>query len=86
MALKTTMRTFTRQELARYNGKNGAPAYVAFEAKVYDVSGSFLWRNGTHQVTHHAGEDLTASLNQAPHGPELLARFPVVGTLKEEEE
>jgi predicted heme/steroid binding protein len=80
-----TMRTFTREELARYNGQNGAPAYVAFAGKVYDVSRSFLWRNGTHQVTHHAGEDLTDSLERAPHGAELLARFPVVGTLHEED-
>ncbi|MBN1763432.1 MAG: cytochrome B5 [Methanomicrobia archaeon] len=78
------MRTFTREELARYNGRNGAPAYVAFEGNVYDVSGSFLWREGKHQVIHHAGEDLTGSLDHAPHGAELLDRFPVVGTLEEE--
>jgi len=78
------MHTFTREELARYNGQDGAPAYIAFAGKVYDVSTSFLWRNGTHQVTHHAGEDLTELLERAPHGAELLARFPVVGTLQEE--
>ncbi len=78
------MRTFTKKELARYNGKDGAPAYVAFAGKVYDVTGSFLWRNGNHQVTHKAGDDLTDSLEQAPHGAELLERFPVVGTLEEE--
>jgi predicted heme/steroid binding protein len=78
------MRTFTRKELARYNGKNGTPAYVAFKGKIYDVSGSFLWRDGSHQVTHHAGEDLTDSLDQAPHGAELLERFTIVGTLEEE--
>lgn len=79
------MRTFTREELGRYNGKDGAPAYIAVAGKVYDVSRSFLWRNGTHQVTHHAGEDLTGKLERAPHSAELLARFPVVGTLREEE-
>ena len=77
------MRTFTREELSRYNGKNGTPAYIAFKGKVYDVSGSFLWRDGSHQVMHHAGEDLTDSLDQAPHGAELLERFPIVGTLEE---
>jgi predicted heme/steroid binding protein len=77
------MRTFTKNELALYNGRNGAPAYVAFEGKVYDVSRSFLWREGKHQVIHHAGEDLTDSLDHAPHGAELLERFPIVGTFEE---
>jgi predicted heme/steroid binding protein len=75
------MRTFTRQELARYDGRNGAPAFVAFNGKVYDVSGSFLWQNGNHQVLHQAGADLTDSLAEAPHGADVLERFPVVGTL-----
>ena len=78
------MRRFTRNELARYNGRDGAPAYVAFKGKVYDVSGSFLWRGGKHQVIHHAGVDLTDSIDHAPHGAALLERFPVVGTLEEE--
>jgi predicted heme/steroid binding protein len=48
------------------------------------VSGSFLWQNGRHQVVHNAGEDLTDSLEQAPHGVEILERLPVVGILREE--
>jgi predicted heme/steroid binding protein len=75
------MKSFNKEELARYNGKDGAPAYVAYQGKVYDVSGSFLWQNGRHQVLHNAGEDLTDSLEQAPHGVEMLERFPVIGIL-----
>ena len=60
------MRRFTRKELARYNGKDGAPAFIAYEGKVYDVSRSFLWQDGRHQVLHTAGVDLTAGLDQAP--------------------
>lgn len=78
------MRTFTKEELSHYTGKSGTPAYIAFEGKVYDVSSSFLWRDGRHQVIHNAGVDLTDSLEQAPHGAELLKRFHVVGTLEEE--
>lgn len=76
------MREFTPKELAAYDGREGRPAYVAHGGKVYDVSGSFLWRGGRHQVLHRAGRDLTEALPQAPHGPELLEKFPVVGTLK----
>ena len=74
------MRIFTRKELARYDGSRGI-AYVACEGKVYDVSQSFLWQKGKHQVIHRAGADLTEALKRAPHGPELLERFPVVGRL-----
>jgi predicted heme/steroid binding protein len=76
------MREFTLREPARFNGRDGRPAYVAYQGKVYDLTGSFLWRGGRHKVLHRAGQDLTRTLGQAPHGPELLEKFPVVGTLK----
>jgi predicted heme/steroid binding protein len=75
------MRTFSREELARCNGQDGTPAYIAYDGKVYDVSHSFLWQKGRHQVRHPAGVDYTGGLAQAPHGADLLERLPVVGTL-----
>jgi uncharacterized membrane protein len=33
---------------------------------------------------HHAGRDLTADIQGAPHEPDVLERYPQVGTLKEE--
>ncbi|MBC8447605.1 MAG: cytochrome B5 [Chloroflexi bacterium] len=78
------MREFTKEELARYNGQDGAPAYIACQGKVYDVSDSFLWQMGRHQVLHDAGVDLTDDLDQAPHGADLLQRVPVVGGLSED--
>ena len=78
------MREFTKEELARYNGQDGVPAYIACQGKVYDVSGSFLWQKGCHQVLHEAGVDLTDDLDQAPHGADLLERVPIVGRLGED--
>jgi predicted heme/steroid binding protein len=78
------MNKISREELAIDNGKNGASAFIAYRGRVYDVSSSFLWRNGKHQVTHDAGEDLTDALAQAPHGEGMLKRFPVVGILIED--
>ncbi|MDH7487722.1 MAG: cytochrome b5 domain-containing protein [Anaerolineae bacterium] len=78
------MREFTKEELARYDGQDGAPAYIAYQGKVYDVSDSFLWQKGRHQALHHAGADLTDELDQAPHGADLLARVPVIGRLRED--
>lgn len=75
------MKEFTEKELAQYDGRNGKPAYVGYKGKVYDVSSSFLWKDGTHQVLHSAGVDLTAALEQAPHSEDVLKKFPVVGIL-----
>ncbi len=77
-------RRFTKKELVQYNGKDGAPAFIAYKGKVVDVSHSFLWQNGTHQVIHVAGADLTHELAQAPHDANLLKRFPIVGVLDED--
>lgn len=77
------MRRFSREELSKYNGENGTPIYIAYKGKVYDVSNSFLWKNGNHQVLHKAGEDLTDALYEAPHGADLLERYPVIGIIEE---
>ena len=74
------IKEYTLEELAEYNGKNGT-AYVAYQGNVYDVSNSDLWKGGIHKG-HIAGKDLTEEMGKAPHGPEILKGFPVVGTLK----
>ncbi len=75
------MRRFTKEELARYDGRDGAPAYIAYRGRVYDATTSFLWQQGRHQALHQAGTDLTDALDQAPHGAELLERLPWIGVL-----
>lgn len=75
------MKQFDLEELAIYNGKNGSPAYVSYEGKVYDVSNSSLWENGEHLGLHEAGEDLNQAMDEAPHAADLLENFPIVGLL-----
>ncbi|MGQ9616392.1 MAG: cytochrome b5 domain-containing protein [Spirochaetota bacterium] len=77
------MKMFTKEELAYYNGKDGKPAYIAYKGKVYDVTESFLWMGGRHQVLHEAGNDLTEALDTAPHGEDLLKRVRYIGFLKD---
>lgn len=78
------MKEFDVNELAQYNGEDGKPIYISYQGKVYDVSESKLWRNGLHMKRHHAGRDLTADIQGAPHEPDVLERHPQVGTLKKE--
>ncbi|WP_290068715.1 cytochrome b5 domain-containing protein, partial [Lactobacillus intestinalis] len=42
------MQEFTLEELKKYNGKNGNPAYIAVNGKVYDVTNNPHWKNGEH--------------------------------------
>ena len=80
------MKEFDTEELAKFNGENGSPIYIAHQGKVYDVSDSKRWKAGMHMKRHHAGADLSTDIKAAPHGPEVLERFPQVGVLKQEKE
>jgi predicted heme/steroid binding protein/uncharacterized membrane protein len=76
------MKEFDAAELGQYNGENGNPVYIAHGGKVYDVSGSKMWRNGSHMKRHKAGRDLTTDIQAAPHDTAVLDRYPQVGKLK----
>jgi predicted heme/steroid binding protein len=71
----------THQELAQNNGKNGKPAYIAYQGKVYEVSDSSFWMEGDHMGMHNAGKDLTDELEMAPHRDETFKRVKFVGDL-----
>jgi predicted heme/steroid binding protein len=68
------LKKYTVKELEEYNGKDGKPAYVAYQAKVYDLSQSDLWGSGDHMGSHQAGKDMTEEVELAPHGEEVLER------------
>jgi predicted heme/steroid binding protein/uncharacterized membrane protein len=76
------MRDLDLDELAEFDGKDGKSAFIAHGSKIYDVSGSKLWKGGSHMRRHRAGADLTTDIQAAPHGPEVLERYPRAGTLK----
>ncbi len=75
------MEQFTVDQLKEFNGKNGKPAYVGYNGKVYDVTESYQWLDGDH-LGHMAGQDLTEEMGIAPHGDDVMERMKVIGELK----
>ena len=72
---------FTLQQLAACDGVDGHPNYFAYRGRVYDAGASRLWQDGRHMGRHPAGADLSAALEQAPHGEDRILRLPEVGRL-----
>jgi predicted heme/steroid binding protein len=72
---------YSAEELSHFDGREGRPAYVAYNGTLYDVTGSKLWKGGSHLKKHNAGNDLTELLKTAPHGEEKVLAMPVAGTL-----
>ncbi|MBE0475506.1 MAG: cytochrome B5 [Coriobacteriia bacterium] len=73
------MREITQEELATNDGREGRPAWVAYEGTVYDVTDSAMWVDGEH-MDHQAGRDLTEEHAEAPHDV-LVTDLPAVGSL-----
>ncbi len=77
------MQELTKEDLAANDGREGRPAYVAYNGVVYDVTESAMWSEGDHEGMHTAGTDLTEAQSDAPH-EEYVVDFPEVGRLVEE--
>lgn len=73
------MKNFSAEDISRSDGKDGKPALVVVDGKVFDVSASKRWPGGLHMRRHQAGSDLSSDLKAAPHGPEVLERVQLVG-------
>lgn len=77
---------FTLGQLRQFHGDH-APAYIAYNGIVYDVSNSHRWKNGHHELLHWAGLNLTDELGNAPHFDEVFKRPSIfaVGVLIDDE-
>ena len=71
------MQRFSQAQLRRCNGRDGAPAYFAYEGRVYDATRSFHWQAGRHQVIHSAGGDLTAQVDSCAVNHLVFAGLPL---------
>jgi predicted heme/steroid binding protein/uncharacterized membrane protein len=75
--------TVTMADLAFFDGTKRKAAYVVYAKKVFDVTASPKWENGTHFGRHRPGMDLTEALKGAPHGAEVFKKVRYVGKISE---
>lgn len=73
-------RLFTLEELSRYNGRDGTPAYVAVNGVVYDVTNNAAWGGATH-FGLTAGTDVTSQFTSCHAGQPILSKLKVVGKM-----
>ncbi len=73
-------RDLTLDELAKFNGRDGNPAYVAVNGTVYDVTNNAAWAAASH-FGLIAGKDLTSEFASCHGGQTLLSKLKVVGKL-----
>lgn len=77
------MKDLSAEELSRCDGKEGRPVYISHKGRIIDVTESPLWAGGLHMDRHTAGKDLTTDIEAAPHGLDVLDRYPEVARLVE---
>lgn len=78
--VQQNQRNFTLQELEKYNGKDGNPAYVAVNGVVYDVTDNGAWAAATH-FGLTAGKDLTNEFASCHAGQAILSKLKLIGKL-----
>jgi predicted heme/steroid binding protein len=80
------VRSYTLEQLARYDGEDGNECLVAVDGEVYLIEGFYLWKDGEHTPSAgraRCGLDLTEVIDEeSPHGRSKLPLLKKVGTLE----
>jgi len=82
---ESVSRSYTLEELALYDGKDGNDCLVAVDGDVYLIEGFALWVGGEHITSGgraRCGFDLTEVIDESPHGRSKLELLKKVGTLE----
>ncbi len=80
MSPQDSLPVIGRARLELCNAQDRPEIWVAFEGKVYDLTGSRLWKNGRH-YEHWAGQDLTEELKDSPHGRRVFEEREAIAIL-----
>src|SRR5215203_6300427 len=78
-------RSYTLEELARYDGEDGNECLVAVDGEVYLIEGFDLWKDGEHTPSGgraRCGLDLTDVIDESPHGKSKLQLLKKAGTVQ----
>jgi predicted heme/steroid binding protein len=81
----TQKQDVSKDQLAKHNGKDGQPCWVAVDGTVYLIEDFSVWSNGEHTTSNglaYCGADLSKVIDQAPHGRRVLDELIVVGDYK----
>jgi predicted heme/steroid binding protein len=68
-------------DLNKYNGKDGNPAYVAVRGLIYDVTDVPIWKGGVHFAGLEAGQDLTKYYMECHALKRVLEKYKPIGIL-----
>src|SRR5829696_4440253 len=82
-------RSYTLEQLAEHNGKEGTDCLVAIDGDVYLIEGFALWQMGEHLPSGgraRCGLDLTEVIDESPHGRSKLDLLRKVGNLVQSSE
>jgi predicted heme/steroid binding protein len=77
-------RSYTLEELAEHDGKEGTDCLVAVDGDVYLIEGFALWQMGEHLPSGgraRCGLDLTEVIDESPHGRSKLNLLRKAGNL-----
>lgn len=83
-SVQSSPKIFTRDELLKYDGTNGNPAYVAINGIVYDVTNNPVWAAATH-FGLKAGGDYTSEFASCHTNQDILSGLEPVGRLQDEQ-
>lgn len=79
--MEGNLKELTLEELAKYDGKNGKPAYIAVNGIIYDVTNEEIFKQSPHNSLN-LGSDITKEFNGCHNENEsILAKLPIVGTV-----
>ena len=79
------LKSISSETLKSADGKSGRDCWLAVDGVVYEIEQGYKWVEGEHteSSTAYCGFDMSAVIDQAPHGRTKLSQLKIVGTLED---